>query len=67
MPAIRTVYGLEKEEEGSLKTIPKGFKSEIIADLIVDKAICNVPIFRIPTNIICAKAMTWRLGILEAL
>lgn len=61
---IRAIYGLPKADSGALKTIIAGSKSEMLIDLVVDKFIGNIPLFGLPANIVCAKAMTWRLGIL---
>ena len=32
--------------------------------MVLDKFIGNIPIFGLPANMICAKSMTWRLGLL---
>ena len=61
---IREVYGLENADTSSLRKIVMGCKNELIADLVIDKVIGNIPVVGLPANILCAKAMTWRLGIL---
>lgn len=61
---IRAVYGRQPLSKDSLIPILKGCKSELLSDMILDKIIGNVPLFGLPANMICAKAMTWRLGIL---
>lgn len=61
---IRAVYGRKPINSESLGPIVKGCKSEIIADMVLDKFIGNIPLIGMPANMICAKAMTWRLGIL---
>ena len=62
--SIRSIYGMGKADDGAMKTIISGCGKEVIADLVVDKVVGNIPLFGIPANIVCAKAMTWRLGIL---
>jgi len=62
--SIREIYGMDKAEEGALKTIFSGCGKEVIADLVADKIIGNIPLVGIPANVVCAQAMTWRLGIL---
>lgn len=64
MNSIREIYGMKKADEGAMKTILSGCGKEVIADLVVDKVVGNIPLIGIPANVVCAKAMTWRLGIL---
>ena len=61
---IRTIYGRKPLSSEVIKPILDGCKSEILADIIVDKIVGNIPIIGIGANIMCAKTMTWRLGIL---
>lgn len=61
---IRRVYGRGEITKEALMPIVKGCTSEILADLVFDKIIGQIPIIGIGANMICAKAMTWRLGIL---
>lgn len=61
---IREVYGLHPVQESALGAIIKGCKNEVLADLAIDKIIGQIPIIGIAANMVCAKAMTWRLGIL---
>lgn len=61
---IRAVYGRQPLNKDSLLPILKGCKSELLADMVLDKSIDNIPHIGIPANMVCAKAMTWRLGIL---
>ena len=61
---IRAVYGRPPVEKDGLIQIIKGCKQELLADLVLDKFIGNIPILGLPANMICAKAMTWRLGLL---
>ncbi|MBQ3845828.1 MAG: hypothetical protein II817_12800 [Bacteroidales bacterium] len=61
---IRTIYGRKPLNSQVIKPILDGCKSEIIADLVVDKVVGQIPIVGIAANIMCAKTMTWRLGIL---
>lgn len=61
---IRAVYGRPPVEKEALGHIIKGCKQELLADLVLDKFIGNIPLLGLPANMICAKAMTWRLGLL---
>ena len=61
---IRNIYGLPDADKSSLKTIVLGCKKELLADIVIDKILGNLPVIGIPANLMCAKAMTWRLGIL---
>ena len=61
---IRNVYGRGPVEDSVMRPIIKVCKKEMIADLVVDKIIGNLPLIGAPANALCAKAMTWRLGLL---
>lgn len=61
---IRRIYGRNEFSKESLTPIIKGCSSEIIADLVFDKIVGQIPVVGIVSNLICAKSMTWRLGIL---
>lgn len=61
---IRSVYGLQPMSSEYLGSVIRGCKDEIISDIVVDKIIGNFPIIGLPANMIAAKAMTWRVGIL---
>lgn len=64
---IRGMYGREPVSSGYISPLINGCKKELLADLIADKVIGNIPVIGIASNIMCAKAMTWRLGILFAM
>lgn len=61
---IRNLYGRTPVSESVVGSIVKGISSELIFDVVADKFLGNVPIVGIYFNAICAKTMTWRLGIL---
>lgn len=61
---IRTVYGRSPISSAAFTPILKGCKQELLADMLLDKIVGNIPLIGLPANMICAKAMTWRLGIL---
>lgn len=61
---IRTVYGRTPISKDDLGHVINGCKQELLADMVLDKFIGNIPLFGLPANMICAKAMTWRLGLL---
>ncbi len=61
---IRSLYGRTPVSESVVTAIVKGISSELIFDVVADKFLGNVPLVGIYFNAICAKTMTWRLGIL---
>ena len=61
---IRILYGREPLSKEVLVPMLKKITSELIFDLVFDKAAGQIPIAGIYFNAICAKALTWRLGIL---
>lgn len=61
---IRSLFGRTPVSENVVSTIVKGISSELIFDVVADKFLGNVPLVGIYFNAICAKTMTWRLGIL---
>lgn len=61
---IRNLYGRTPVNEAVVSTIVKGISSELLFDIVADKFLGNVPLIGIYFNAICAKTMTWRLGIL---
>ncbi len=63
---IRNLYGRTPVDGVVVKDIIAGAGNEILFDLVADKVAGNIPIIGIYFNAICAKTMTWRLGILFA-
>lgn len=61
---IRSLFGRTPVSENVVSSIVKGISSELIFDVVADKFLGNVPLVGIYFNAICAKTMTWRLGIL---
>lgn len=61
---IRALYGHAPVSEDDAINVIKGILPEVIADFFLDKVLGNIPLIGIYFNAICAKAMTWRLGIL---
>lgn len=61
---IRSLYGRSPVSENVVSSIIKGISNELIFDVVADKFLGNVPLVGIYFNAICAKTMTWRLGIL---
>lgn len=61
---IRAIYDRPPIEKEDLSHILKGCRQELLADMVLDKFIGNIPLLGLPANMICAKAMTWRLGLL---
>lgn len=64
---IRQKYGRTTVSVNAVTPIIQGCAKEIMADLVLDKCIGQIPVIGFGANIICAKAMTWRLGILFAM
>lgn len=61
---IRAVYGYEPiQKEDAVKVIVN-IMPEVLSDVAFDKIMGNVPVVGVYFNAICAKQMTWRLGIL---
>ncbi len=65
--SIRRFYGRMPMSDGAIVTLIKNIMSEIIFDIVNDKILGNIPIIGIYFNVICAKTLTWRLGILFAM
>lgn len=61
---IRSIYNRAPVTTEAIKPIIEGCKSAILADIIVDKLFGNIPVVGFAANLICAKTMTWRLGLL---
>lgn len=61
---VRAAYGRSPISMEAFAPIIKGCKQELLADMVLDKIVGNIPLIGLPANMICAKAMTWRLGIL---
>jgi len=60
------LYGQQELTASALIGLLKPLLPEVLADLLLDKFLGNIPIAGIYFNAICAKAMTWRLGTLFA-
>jgi hypothetical protein len=60
---IRHIYGRAPVVMEDLKPVLGSLTKELIFDVIVDKGLGLIPIFGIGPNVICANAMTWRIGI----
>lgn len=64
---IRGLRGYAPVTVDIIEPIVKSISSEILFDLVADKVLGQIPIIGIYFNAICAKTMTWRLGILFAM
>jgi len=60
---IRAIYGYPPVQSQDSKIVLK-ILPEVFIDLAVDKALGSIPIAGAYFNAICAKTLTWRLGIL---
>ncbi|MDP3114396.1 MAG: Hsp70 family protein [Candidatus Cloacimonadaceae bacterium] len=61
---IRSIYGHVPVSMDSAGPVIKNIIPEVLSDLLLDKALGQIPLIGIYFNIICAKHMTWRLGTL---
>ena len=61
---IRSLYGRTPVSEAVVSSIVKGISNELIFDVVADKVLGQLPLIGVYFNAICAKTMTWRLGIL---
>ncbi len=64
---IRALKGYGPVTSDVIKPILTSISSEILFDLVADKMLGQIPLIGIYFNVICAKTMTWRLGILFAM
>ena len=64
---IRELYGRKPIGKETVVPIVKNISNEILFDIMVDKVLGQIPLAGVYFNIICAKAMTWRLGMLFAI
>ncbi len=61
---IRALYGYAPIEKDSAVPLLRGICKEILIDIAMDKLLGQIPVAGIYFNAICAKALTWRLGML---
>ena len=64
---IRAIYG---HSDVSIKTagvLTKNIAHELVIDFVADKVMGNIPLVGIYFNAVCAKALSWRLGVLFAM
>lgn len=61
---IRAFYGRTKLDKTTVMPVIKSLLKEIFLDIAVDKFLGQVPVAGVYFNAICAKALTWRLGML---
>ena len=60
---IRAVYGHAPVDGSAISAFLSGCKQELVSDVVVDKVLGNIPLIGLPANMIAAKSMTWRTGI----
>jgi len=61
---LRELFSRSNVAQDAATNIIKGIIGEIFVDIAFDKFMGNIPLVGIYFNAICAKNMTWRLGIL---
>ncbi len=64
---IRALKGCGPVTADVIKPIVTSISGEILFDLVADKVLGQIPLIGIYFNVICAKTMTWRLGVLFAM
>ncbi len=64
---IRAVYNLESIKKEEAAKVIIHILPEILSDVVFDKMMGNIPVVGVYFNAICAKQMTWRLGVLFAM
>ena len=64
---IRELNGKAPWTAESFGPIFKSLSSELLFDILVDKVLGQIPIAGIYFNLICAKSLTWRVGMLCAM
>lgn len=61
---IRTLFGYAPLDRDAVKPLINSIGNEIMVDIVVDKVLGQIPVAGVYFNAICAKALTWRLGML---
>jgi hypothetical protein len=64
---IRRIYGRDPVGSGVIIPIVGNLSHELLFDLTHDKILGHIPVVGIYFNVICAKTLTWRLGVLFAM
>lgn len=67
MRDLRKIYGRGELEKSLIMPMLKGLVTEFLFDVANDKIMGSIPIVGIYFNAICAKTLTWRIGILIAM
>lgn len=61
---IRQLYNRDPIDSNTMLPLIKGMGKDLLIDLLFDKVLGQIPIAGIYFNMVCAKTMTWRLGML---
>lgn len=64
---IRCIYNRYPVGQEVVTPLISNIGQEVLFDLVTDKVLGNIPVVGVYFNAICAKTMTWRLGILFAM
>lgn len=64
---IRYIFGHSTIDGSVIVPIIKNILSECLFDIAFDKVLGSIPVLGIYTNVMCAKTLTWRLGVLFAM
>ena len=61
---IRNNYSLSAINKEEFVNLIQSSGNELFYDLVIDKIVGNIPVVGVYANIVCAKILTWRLGLL---
>lgn len=61
---IRAIYGYGEIEDEQVKAMISAVGPLILVDVIIDETISHFAVLGLPSNFLCAKVLTWRLGTL---
>ena len=64
---LRAVFGRFTRQNDKMTELIIEIAPEIVSDILFDKIAGQIPLIGVYFNAICAKSMTWRLGILFAM
>ena len=64
---IRTLYGKPIWTLDTFGPVFKSLSNEMLFDVLFDKILGNVPVAGVYFNLICARSLTWRLGMMCAM
>lgn len=63
---ICNVYNFNKKDVSSFIPVIKGSFMVFLSDLVLDKVLGQIPLLGAVSNYVCAKIITWRIGLMFA-